>query len=61
MCEKIFDLADRAMTVALIFLLVGLVFFACMQVCQSGLVTAGFNKAIAEMVFPSIPNHPMGI
>lgn len=59
--NKVFDMAEKVATVAAVFLAVGLIVFAFMQLREAAFVTAGFNNAIAEMVIPSLPSRPIGL
>ena len=57
--KEIFGLAERAATVAVVFLTAGLILFACMQIGNSALIFTGFNNAITEMVVPPLQSLPM--
>ena len=59
--KKVFDFAEQSAKVAVVFLTVGLIIFAFMQLNESALVTDGFNSAITEMVVPPLRNLPTGI
>ena len=50
--KKVFDLAKQVATVSVVFLAVGLVIFAFMQIGEAASVTAGFKNVITEMVVP---------
>ena len=59
--KKAYGLAERVATVAVVFLIVGLIMLAFIQLSKSSLVTAGFNNVIAEMVVLPLPSLPMGM
>ena len=59
--NKVIDLAERVVAVAVVFLTLGLIIFAFMQVSKDAFVTAGFSSAITEMVVPSLLSLPMGL
>ena len=50
--RKVFDLAKQVATVTVVFLTIGLVIFAFMQIGEAASVTAGFKNVITEMVVP---------
>ena len=59
--KQVFALAERAATIAVVFLTVGLIFFTCMQIGNSALIVTSFNNAITEMVVPPLQSLPMGM
>lgn len=59
--RKAYGLAERVATVAVVFLIVGLIMLAFIQLSMSALGTAGFNNVIAEMVVLPLPSLPMGM
>ena len=59
--KKVLDLAERAAIVAVVFLTVGLILFACMQIGNSARNVSSYNNAISEMVIPSLQILPMGM
>ena len=59
--KKVFDLAERVTTVAVVLLTTGLIVFAFMRIVEAALVTTSFNNVITEMVVPLLRSLPLGM
>jgi hypothetical protein len=56
--KKVFESSEQAATIVVFLLTVGLVIFSCMIIGQAASITANYNAAITEMVFPPLQAIP---
>jgi spore maturation protein SpmA len=59
--KKVFELSERAATIAVVLLTVGLVIFSCMKIGQSASVVSSYTNAITAIVLPPLPSIPAGL
>jgi len=59
--KKIFESSERAVAIAVILLVAGLVIFSFMKIGESASVAASYTSAITEMVLPPLPEMPTGL
>ena len=58
LAKKVFESSEQAATIVVFLLTVGLVIFSCMIIGQAASITANYNAAITEMVFPPLQAIP---
>ena len=59
--KRAFEASERAATIALVFLTVGLLIFSSMTIAQSALFAASYNSAINEVIVPPLQVSQTGM
>ena len=59
--KKVFESLERAVTITVFLLAVGLVIFSFMKIVQSASIAASYDAAITEVVLPPFQAVPTGM